>query len=241
MIDYTLNNTVCFNNLKNYFLVLNNDFTIENNYLIFKNKRLNLQNFDIREALYANNSLLLNNLSEGKITTTNFFEVLKIYEFKNVYLEHESDFYNNFGSEEDFVNKYNNYFFQLLLYHDYLSPELERLLKTFINRIYLIESNVNYTDNPKFVKEVDFYNTSLQQIDDINSKVANGNNKTMKLIKSNPNDNNSYSDEEEYPDHSIEWYRPLSKTGYLNIFLNILFFLSIGIVIGASLFIKAIS
>ena len=25
MIDYTLNNTTCFNNLKNYFLVLNND------------------------------------------------------------------------------------------------------------------------------------------------------------------------------------------------------------------------
>ncbi len=241
MIDYTLNNTTCFNNLKNFFLVLNNDFTIENNYLIFKNKKLNIQNFDIREALYANNSLLLNNLSEGKITTSNFFEVLKIYEFKNIYLEHENDFYNNFGSEEDFVDKYNNYFFQLLLYHDYLSPELENFLKTFVNRIYLIESNINYTDNPRFVKEVDFYNTSLQQIDDINSKVANGNNKTMKLIKSNPNDSNNYNEEEEYPDHSIEWYRPLSKTGYLNIFLNILLFLTIGIVLGSVLFIKAIS
>lgn len=241
MIDYTLNNTTCFNNLKNFFLVLNNDFTIENNYLIFKNKKLNIQNFDIREALYANNSLLLNNLSEGKITTSNFFEILKIYEFKNIYLEHENDFYNNFGSEEDFVDKYNNYFFQLLLYHDYLSPELENFLKTFVNRIYLIESNINYTDNPRFVKEVDFYNTSLQQIDDINSKVANGNNKKMKLIKSNPNDSNNYNEEEEYPDHSIEWYRPLSKTGYLNIFLNILLFLSIGIVLGSVLFIKAIS
>ena len=241
MIDYTLNNTTCFNNLKNFFLVLNNDFTIENNYLIFKNKKLNIQNFDIREALYANNSLLLNNLSEGKITTSNFFEILKIYEFKNIYLEHENDFYNNFGSEEDFVDKYNNYFFQLLLYHDYLSPELERLLRTFVNRIYLIENNIGYTDNPKFVKEVDFYNTSLQQIDDINSKVANSNNKKMKLIKSNPNDSNNYSEEEEYPDHSIEWYRPLSKTGYLNIFLNILLFLSIGIVLGSVLFIKAIS
>ena len=77
MIDYTLNNTTCFNNLKNYFLVLNNDFIIDNNYLIFKNKRLNLQNFDIREALYANNGLLFNNLSEGSITTSNFFEILK--------------------------------------------------------------------------------------------------------------------------------------------------------------------
>ena len=122
MIDYTLNNTTCFNNLKNFFLVLNNDFTIENNYLIFKNKKLNIQNFDIREALYANNSLLINNLSEGKITTSKFFEIFKIYEFKNIYLEHENDFYNNFGSEEDFVDKYNNYFFQLLIYHDYLSP-----------------------------------------------------------------------------------------------------------------------
>lgn len=244
MIDYTLNNTTCFNNLKSYFLVLNNDFTIDNNYLIFKNKRLNLQNFDIREALYANNGLLLNNLSEGSITTSNFFEILKIYEFKNIYLEHESDFYNNFGSEEDFVDKYNNYFFQLLLYHDYLSPELEHLLRTFVNRIYLIENNIGYTDNPKFVKEVDFYNTSLQQIDDINSKVQTGKNKSMKLIKTNPNSDGSYSDDntlEEYPDHSIEWYRPLSKTGYLNIFLNILLFLSIGIILGSILFVKAIS
>ena len=46
MIDYTLNNTTCFNNLKNFFLVLNNDFTIENNYLIFKNKKLNIQKKD---------------------------------------------------------------------------------------------------------------------------------------------------------------------------------------------------
>lgn len=244
MIDYTLNNTTCFNNLKSYFLVLNNDFTIDNNYLIFKNKRLNLQNFDIREALYANNGLLLNNLNEGSITTSNFFEILKIYEFKNIYLEHENDFYNNFGSEEDFIDKYNNYFFQLLLYHDYLSPELERLLRTFVNRIYLIENNIGYTDNPKFVKEVDFYNTSLQQIDDINSKVQTGKNKSMKLIKTNPNSDGSYSDDntlEEYPDHSIEWYRPLSKTGYLNIFLNILLFLSIGIILGSILFVKAIS
>ena len=244
MIDYTLNNTTCFNNLKNYFLVLNNDFTIDNNYLIFKNKRLNLQNFDIREALYANNGLLLNNLSEGSITTSNFFEILKIYEFKNIYLENENDFYNNFGSEEDFIDKYNNYFFQLLLYHDYLSPELERLLRTFVNRIYLIENNIGYTDNPKFVKEVDFYNTSLQQIDDINSKVQTGKNKSMKLIKTNPNSDGSYSDDnidEKYPDHSIEWYRPLSKTGYLNIFLNILLFLSIGIILGSILFVNAIS
>ena len=106
------------------------------------------------------------------------------------------------------------------------------------------ENNIGYTDNPKFVKEVDFYNTSLQQIDDINSKVQTGKNKSMKLIKTNPNSDGSYSDDntlEEYPDHSIEWYRPLSKTGYLNIFLNILLFLSIGIILGSILFVNAIS
>lgn len=243
MIDYTLSNTLAFNNLKNYFVVLDNDFTIENNYLTFKDKKLNLQNFDLREVLYANNSLLLNDLATGKISTANFFAILKVYEFKNIYLEHEDDFYKNFGSEEDFIDKYNNYFFQLLLYHDYLSKDLERLLGTFVNRIYLIESDINYTNNPRFVKEVDFYNTSLQQIDNINSKSQDGKNKSKKLIKTNPNGNELLGDEgdEDYPDHSIEWYRPLSKTGYLNIFLNILLFLSIGIILGSILFVKAIS
>ncbi len=243
MIDYTLSNTLAFNNLKNYFVVLDNDFTIENNYLTFKDKKLNLQHFDLREVLYANNSLLLNDLATGKISTANFFAILKVYEFKNIYLEHEDDFYKNFGSEEDFIDKYNNYFFQLLLYHDYLSKDLERLLGTFVNRIYLIESDINYTNNPRFVKEVDFYNTSLQQIDNINSKSQDGKNKSKKLIKTNPNGNELLQDEgdEDYPDHSIEWYRPLSKTGYLNIFLNILLFLSIGIILGSILFVKAIS
>lgn len=243
MIDYTLSNTLAFNNLKNYFVVLDNDFTIENNYLTFKDKKLNLQNFDLREVLYANNSLLLNDLATGKISTANFFAILKVYEFKNIYLEHEDDFYKNFGSEEDFIDKYNNYFFQLLLYHDYLSKDLERLLGTFVNRIYLIESDINYTNNPRFVKEVDFYNSSLQQVDNINSKSHDGKNKSKKLIKTNPNGNELLKDEddEDYPDHSIEWYRPLSKTGYLNIFLNILLFLSIGIILGSILFVKAIS
>ena len=241
MGDYTLSNTLTFNNLKEYFFVLNNDFKLEDGYLIFKNKRLNLQGFDLREVIYVNNSLILNNLGEGKITTANFFDILKIYEFKDVYLEHEKDFYANFGSMEDFVDKYNNYFFQLLLYHDYLTPELEKLLTTFVNRIYMIESDVNYTDNQRLVKEVDFYNSSLQQIDEINGRGNDGKNKSKKLIKLNPDGNSGYSKEEDYPDHSIEWYRPLSKTGYLNIFLNILLFLSIGIVLGSVLFIKAIS
>ena len=152
MVDYTLSNTLTFNNLKEYFFVLNNDFKLEDGYLIFKNKRLNLQGFDLREVIYVNNSLILNNLGEGKITTANFFDILKIYEFKDVYLEHEKDFYANFGSMEDFVDKYNNYFFQLLLYHDYLTPELEKLLTTFVNRIYMIESDANYTDNQRLVK-----------------------------------------------------------------------------------------
>ncbi len=244
MIDFTLSNTICFNSLKNYFFVLNNDFMIENNYLIFKDKKLNLQNFDLREVLYANNSLLLNDLAAGKISTTNFFAILKIYEFKNVYLDHEADFYNNFGSEEDFIDKYNNYFFQLLLYHDYLNDDLKNLLSNFVRKIYKIESDVNYTDNPRFVKEVDFYNSALQQIDDINNRSQDGKNKSKKLIKTNPNAEGSYNEEDidkDYPDHSIEWYRPLSKTGYLNIFLNILLFLSIGIILGSILFVKAIS
>lgn len=92
MVDYTLSNTLTFNNLKEYFFVLNNDFKLKDGYLIFKNKRLNLQGFDLREVIYVNNSLILNNLSEGKITTANFFDILKIYEFKDVYLEHEKDF-----------------------------------------------------------------------------------------------------------------------------------------------------
>ena len=95
MVDYTLSNTLTFNNLKEYFFVLNNDFKLEDGYLIFKNKRLNLQGFDLREVIYVNNSLILNNLGEGKITTANFFDILKIYEFKDVYLEHEKDFYAN--------------------------------------------------------------------------------------------------------------------------------------------------
>ena len=42
MIDYTLSNTLAFNNLKNYFVVLDNDFTIENNYLTFKFIKFNI-------------------------------------------------------------------------------------------------------------------------------------------------------------------------------------------------------
>ena len=149
------------------------------------------------------------------------FYVVAESELSNVFHYSNILFVYDGLDRKDFVDKYNNYFFQLLLYHDYLTPELEKLLTTFVNRIYMIESDVNYTDNQRLVKEVDFYNSSLQQIDEINGRGNDGKNKSKKLIKLNPDGNSGYSKEEDYPDHSIEWYRPLSKTGYLNIFLNI--------------------
>ena len=65
------------------------------------------------------------------------------------------------------------------------------------------------------------------------------NNKHKGLVKVLTNGN--YQDKETYYDPSIEELRPLSRAGYLNIFLNILLILSIGIVLGAAIFVSAIS
>ena len=88
-------------------------------------------------------------------------------------------------------------------------------------------------------KEVDFYNDALLKLNDA-SLDNNSNNKHKSLVKVLTNGYQNNETGTEY-DPSIEELRPLSRAGYLNIFVNILLILSIGIVFGSIIFISAIS
>lgn len=236
-IDKSDDNIVFINYLKGFFPVFN-EFTIEDNYLVFEDNRLSLRGFDIKEIFYDGSNSFYKHLSEGLLAAKKIFRIFRVYENKNMYFEYESKFYENFGSDADFVDRYNEYYYNLMLFFEYLTAELKRFLGTFVNRIMLVRSNPNYDDNPRLAKEVYFYDDSLLKLND-SSLDVDTNNKHKGLVKVLTNSN--YQNNDFNYDPSIEELRPLSKAGYLNIFLNILLILSIGIVVGTAIFISAIS
>ena len=75
MIDNTLNNIVCFNNLKDYFFVINRDFSIDGQFLIFGEERLSLKNFDLREVIYNNNKSIIDELEAGTLSSSKLFRI----------------------------------------------------------------------------------------------------------------------------------------------------------------------
>ena len=242
MIDNTLNNIVCFNNLKDYFFVINRDFSIDGQFLMFGEERLSLKNFDLREVIYNNNKAIIDELEAGTLSSFKLFRILKVYEYKSYYLEMESQFYKELGTESDNIKRFHSYLFQLKLYEAYLTPELKKLLDTYAKRLMFLAVNNEEKDNPRITNEEDFWNSTLAKVSEINDKEVNGKQKVkgLKLVNHNA-DGSVYDDEDDYPDYSIEYYRSQSKAGYLNVFLNVLFLLSIGILLGSLLFIKAIA
>jgi len=233
-MDYSLTNYNTCLNFQNYFPVFKNFVIKEDGTLSLGDKVLSLKNFDIREIYFESNNLFADHLKSGKLSANKIFNIFKIYENKNIYLEHESDFYKNFGSENDFIDKYNNYYYSLLVNSDYLTEELRHFLTIFATRISFIQNNPSYTDNPRLVKEVDFWNNSLLKIESTRDKENNGKSNTLR--KSLNNGNADYSGYEEDIEEDY-----LSKTGYVNIFLQTLLILGIGISLGSILLIKIIS
>lgn len=232
-MDYSLTNYNTCLSFQNFFPVFKS-FTINNDgTLSLDNKSISLKNFDIREIYFENSNLFAEHLKNNRLSPTKIFNIFKMYENKNIYLEHENDFYNNFGSENDFIDRYNYYYYSLLVNSDYLTRELQHFLATFATRIMYIQNDPNYTNNPRLVKEVDFWNNALLKIESTRDKDNNG--KSNSLRKSLNNGNTDYSGYEDIEDDY------LSKTGYVNIFLQILLILGIGISIGSILLIKIIS
>lgn len=237
-IDKSSDNISFINYLKNFFPVFN-EFSFTDNYLVFENNKLSLQGFDIKEIFYDSSNSFYKHLREDLLSAKKIFRIFRVYENKNMYFEYENKFYENFGSDADFVDRYNEYFYNLMLFFEYLTEELKRFLGTFVNRIMIIQSDINYTDNIRLAKEVDFYNDALLKLNDA-SLDNNSNNKHKSLVKVLTNGYQNNETGTEY-DPSIEELRPLSRAGYLNIFVNILLILSIGIVFGSIIFISAIS
>ena len=236
-VDKSDENISFINYLKGFFPVFN-EFSWRDKFLVFENNKLSLEGFDIKEIFHDSSNFFYRHLREGLLSAKKIFRIFRIYENKNMYFEYEDKFYENFGGDMDFVDRYNEYYYNLMLFFDYLTEELRHFLGTFINKIALVRSNTNYDDNSRLAKEVYFYDEALLKLNDT-SLDTDTNSKHKGLVKVLTNGN--YQDKETYYDPSIEELRPLSRAGYLNIFLNILLILSIGIVLGAAIFISAIS
>jgi len=221
---------------QNFFPVFKSFALTDSGTLEYNGKTISLSNFDIREIYFETNNLFAISLKNNTLSASKIFNIFKMYENKNTYLEHEEDFYNHFGEDLPFIDKYNSYYYILLKNSDYLTKELQHFLSTFATRIMYIENNPSYADNPRLVKEVDFWNDSLLKLESDRDKDINGKSNTLrKSLK-----NSEVPTSSEYADEDVE-EDFLSKTGYINIFLQVLLVLSIGIVIGSTLLIRIIS
>ena len=129
-MDKSSDNISFINYLKNFFPVFN-EFSFTDNYLVFENNKLSLQGFDIKEIFYDSANSFYKHLREDLLSAKKIFRIFRVYENKNMYFEYENKFYENFGSDADFVDRYNEYFYNLMLFFEYLTEELKRFLNDF--------------------------------------------------------------------------------------------------------------
>ena len=126
-MDKSSDNISFINYLKNFFPVFN-EFSFTDNYLVFENNKLSLQGFDIKEIFYDSANSFYKHLREDLLSDKKIFRIFRVYENKNMYFEYENKFYENFGSDADFVDRYNEYFYNLMLFFEYLTEELKNTI-----------------------------------------------------------------------------------------------------------------